>query len=481
MLSLFSMKSFVINFVLFSVLVAAALFFVHKFDLVKNKSVVFSLDNGLKDKIGILEFGSNEHFADADFFKRAKDELQAEQVDFIEADLSNMVLKVYQKGQLAFEVPIKTKGREGSWWETPSGIYKIQYKAENHFSSFGNVYQPYSLAFEGNFFIHGWPYYPDGEPVASTFSGGCIRLDDADAKKVFEVASVGMPVLVFEADSVSDDFKYAMFAPEISAQNYLVADLKNNFILAEKNSSEKIPAGSATKLVTALVAGEYVNLDKDIVVPFEAVAPNSNSILKGGNSLSAYNLLFPLLMEDSVEPAETFAAKLGKKRYINLMNEKTVSIGMKETKFVDVSGESLENVTNAQDLFLLLKYLYNNRSFLLKISSGKMDYSAYGSPVYNQFFEDNLYIGDKTFLGGQIDIFENNKSDSSTETINENGVRILSSTPVTSEGKILGSTVVIFEMSFKGQKRPIAFILYESQDVEGDIRKIKDYLEKIYS
>lgn len=439
------MKIFLLKFLMITLLVVGALFLADKLGLVKNKNVTFSFENGLKDKIGILEYGSNELFADADFFKKAKDELQVEKVDFIEADLSEMKLRVYKKGEFAFEVPIKTKGREGSWWETPSGIYKIQSKAENHFSSFGSVYQPYSLAFEGNFFIHGWPYYPDGKPVSSAFSGGCIRLDDVDAKKVFENASVGMPVLVFEKDSISDDFQYAMFKPEITAQNYLVADLKNNFVLAEQNSFEKIPAGVSTKLLTALVAGEYINLDKDISVPYEVTTATSTSVVKGGHVFSAYNLLFPLLMEDSLEPAKTFASRLGEKRYINLMNEKTVSIGMKETKFVDVTGESEENISSPQDLFLLMKYLYNNRSFILKISSGKMEQSVYGASIFNDVFKDNLYVDEKSYLGGQID--------------EENG-----------------SAFVIFEMAFKGEKRPVAFILHNSQDIQSDILKIKDFL-----
>jgi hypothetical protein len=39
-----------------------------------------------------------------------------------------MVLRVYQDGSSTLEVPIVTKGRKGSWWETPAGLYKINTK-----------------------------------------------------------------------------------------------------------------------------------------------------------------------------------------------------------------------------------------------------------------------------------------------------------------------------------------------------------------
>ncbi len=371
------MKIFLIKFSLFALLLLGVLFLLYKLDLVKDKNVIFSFENEFKEKISILEYGSNELFANADFFKKAKEKLQTEETDFIEADLSEMKLRVYKKGVISFEVPIKTKGKEGSWWETPSGIYKIQSREENHFSSFGNVYQPYSLAFEGNFFIHGWPYHPDGTPVASSFSGGCIRLEDEYAKKVFENTRVGMPVLVFEKDFESDDFKHSMLTPNVSTSNYLVADLKNNFVLAENNSSEKFYVGKISKLLTALVAGEYINLDNSIMIPFEVTSATSTSLLKGGDYVTAYNLLFPLLMENENEAGKTFADKLGEKRYVTLMNEKAVSVGMSSTNFVDVNGEGEENISNSEDLFLLLKYLYNNRSFILKISAGNLEESIY--------------------------------------------------------------------------------------------------------
>src|SRR5882724_9446532 len=116
---------------------------------------------------------------------RVKDDFISQKESFIEADLTAMQLSVYENGAVVKQVPILTKGRPGSWWETPAGLYQVQNKETNHFSSFGHVYMPWSMDFQGNFFIHGWPYEPDGTPVSSAYSGGCIRLATDDAEKLY--------------------------------------------------------------------------------------------------------------------------------------------------------------------------------------------------------------------------------------------------------------------------------------------------------
>src|SRR3989344_3348659 len=89
--------------------------------------------------------------------------------------------------------------------QTPNGVYKIRSREENHFSSIGEVWMPWSMHFYGNYFIHGWPYYPSGAPVADTYSGGCIRLSTSDAKELFGEVKNGMPVLAYAGHATQAD------------------------------------------------------------------------------------------------------------------------------------------------------------------------------------------------------------------------------------------------------------------------------------
>ncbi|HTY39835.1 MAG TPA: L,D-transpeptidase family protein, partial [Candidatus Paceibacterota bacterium] len=345
-----------------------------------------------------LVYGAWPALTNADFFRSVRDRFVAEKTNFIEADLTTMRLTVWQNGNAALTVPILTKGRPGSWWETPAGLYRIDGKEKEHFSRFAGVYMPWSLPFQGNFFIHGWPYYPDGTPVESQYSGGCIRLSTDDAAQVYGLASVGMPVLVSDRDFESDNVTYALKAPSVSAREYLVADLKSNFVLMEKDPRVVASIASVTKLVTALVATEYINLDTDILITKSMIVPTSKPRLRPGQYVSAIDLLYPLLEESSNEAAEALAQTIGRDRFIQLMNDKAAALGMTQTRFSDPSGSSADNASSAEDLFNLLKYIENNRSFILSLTTGRVEETDYGQPRYRDLENFNAFSDRSDFL-----------------------------------------------------------------------------------
>lgn len=436
--------------VVVAVLILGVGFFLNQFGKISyNYDLVFKNYLGDEQK---FEYGSWPALQNAEFFETVKEKFIDEKADFVEGDLSAMVLRVYKKGVPVHEVKILSKGREGSWWETPAGVYKIQTKEKNHFSSFGGVYMPYSMAFQGNFFIHGWPYYPGGEQVAEGYSGGCIRLSDADAESVFNLVETGTPVLVFEKDFARDDFSYNFEVPGITAQAYLAADLGNNFVFLEKNSSQELPIASITKLMTAIVSTEYINLDREAVIDSTMRATTSIPRLKNGESISAYNLLFPLLEESSNEAAAALASFLGRNRFVDLMNIKAASLGMEATHFADVSGAHEENVSTAEDLFALSKYLYNNRSFILKLSAGKLEWSVYGAAPFRDIKNLNVFYEDEDFVGGKVGM-----STAAKQTI-----------------------VSIFDLKLKKGRRPVVIVVLGSENNAEDAAKILEYIRKYY-
>jgi D-alanyl-D-alanine carboxypeptidase len=204
--------------------------------------------------------------------------------------------------------------------------------------------------------------------------------------------------------------------------------------------------------MTALVAGEYINLDSDIEVPEGANVHTSKPRLKVGDMVSAYNLLFPLLMESSNEAAETFASYLGRERFVSLMNKKAEAIGMTHTSFVDASGIGEGNISTTADLFNLAKYLYNNRSFVLKIAAGDVKDSAYGRPAFENLENYNLFSDDPSFIGGKI-----GKTSVAKETF-----------------------IGVWEMELSGEERPIVVILLGSDFVQSDALKVINWLKSSY-
>jgi len=399
-----------------------------------------------------FQFGSWSALGDAEFFKQAKDRLIDQKTDFIEADLTEMKLKVYKAGQVEKEVPILSRGREGSWWETPAGLYQIQSKEPDHFSSFGQVYMPWSMAFQGNFFIHGWPYYRGGEPVAAGYSGGCIRLSTEDAKTVYNLSGVNMPVLVFEQGFGGDSFKYNLLEDQIHAKNFLGADLKNNFAFAAKDTTSQVPIASLTKLMTAIIATEYINVEQSTVITSDMLVPTSKPRLVVGQKVSVLHLLYPLLTESSNEAAAAISKILGTEKFVGLMNGKAKAIGMRDTNFVDPAGSGQGNTSTAQDLFQLAKYLYNNRSFILAISKGSQGQSAYDPPTWQHLENFNIFQGDPDFIGGKV-----GKSSSAGETV-----------------------LSVFEIESAGIRRPVVVVVLGSENGAEDATALIGFIKNSY-
>jgi len=403
------------------------------------------------DNSEIMTYGSWPALQQPQFFQDVKNRFIKEKKDFIEANLSEKILRYYKDGRSVKEFTILSKGREGSWWETPAGLYQILGKEQNHFSSFGQVYMPWSLPFQGNFFIHGWPYYPNGQPVSPGYSGGCIRLSTAEAKALYELVSQGTPLLIFENDFENDGFVYGPRDPKVAANNYLAADLKSNFVLAEKGKNEVVPIASLTKLMTALVATEYFNVEKQITIRLNQSISTSIPRLKSGQKFSVLDLLHLLLEESSNEAAVVLAESYagGSQSFVKLMNEKARSIGMGSTFFVDASGSNKGNVSSVEDLFALAKYLYNNRKFVLTISKGQHDNLAYNKTVFSDIDNLNIFSKEENFVGGKVGL----------------------TTPAK------GTALAIFEVQIRSTKRPIVLIILGSDKYEKEMASFYSWLQ----
>ena len=401
-----------------------------------------------------LTYGALPALSDPSYYLSVKEKLIAQKASFLDANLSDMQLIVYVEGELKLQVPIVAKGKVGSWWETPAGIYKIETKEKTHFSSFGQVAMPYSLDFQGNFFIHGWPTYADGTPVSSSYSGGCIRLSTEDAAKVYELSTVGMPVIVYNEERPAEEFNYTLKAPPtVSATEYLIADLDTGAVLTQRNAAVQAPIASITKLVTALVATEYINLDKEVAVPAEAILYTSVPRLRPGENVRAYDLLFLLLQESSNEAAEALAAERGREQFVEYMNKKAEAIGLSRTVFNDPSG-ARSDMSTPEDLFKLLRYIYDNRRFVFGITTGEITDSAYGSPVFANISNFNIVKNTPAkLLGGKI-----GQTNEAGETY-----------------------AGVFSVKVGDTERKLAVIVLDSRDSQTDVAKLLNFVHSSYA
>ncbi|MCL5733637.1 MAG: L,D-transpeptidase family protein [Patescibacteria group bacterium] len=417
-------------------------------------------------------YGSWPALDNANFYNQVLENFINKKITFININLSTMQLQLYNNGVKVKQIQVLSKGRPGSWWETPAGLYKVEEKVPVDYSSFANVYMDWGIVFEGNFLIHGWPYYPDGTPVNSQFSGGCIRLSTADAKSLYGQVNIGTPILVSSANFQTDNFQ-EQYGPSISAESFLAADLKSNFIFTEKNSDQQLPIASITKLMTALVAVEYVNIENKITITPEMLVKTSIPRLRVGESISLYDLLHLLLKESSNEAAVAISYFLGPERFVQIMNQKAEAIGMTNTHFVDVSGSDWGDVSTAKDLFMLAQYLYNNRSFILKMTTNSTDSSVYGPSVFANLQNFNVFTDNPDFIGGKVGI--NGAASGTIISVFQEPFQI--NTATSSNMNINTSSTSI---SASVVQRPIMFVILGSDDYSQDAKNMLSWIKNTY-
>lgn len=397
-----------------------------------------------------LQYGIEVALSEPEYFASVLAAYQEAKTTFVVVDQVAMELAYFEEGSEVFRAPILAKGPKGSWWEVPAGRYAITSKREKRFSSFAGVYQPYTVTFQSNFFIHGVPYRYDGTPVPDDFVGGGIRLANEDAEAFYALVAADTPVLVHEVGVVNDDFLYEPKVPELETPHYLVADTKSTTILAASDLDTAVPIASVTKLMTALVAVEYINLDRDVTISYVPQVPSVIPRLQVGQTVSMYSLLQLLLVESSNEAAEYIAGVVGREKFIALMNEKAVALGLMNTTFTDPSGLDSGNVSSVGDLLRLAQYIEQNRSFLLELSVNQDVETVYKKGQFGRLENFNTIPGVPSFIGGKV-----------------------------GETLAAGQTSVSFHrVSVKGEERTIVIVILGSKNRVDDITELITYLRE---
>lgn len=351
----------------------------------------------------VLAYGPQTAFSQEPLFLDTRDSFIEEGLSFIEINLSDRQLRLFKKGVLYQSAELLGVGEAGSWWDTPSGLYQVEEKSEKEFTTIGQVYLPWLLTFEGNFVIHGLPTFPDGNAVPDDFVGGGVRLSNEAAEDLYSNVAIGTPVLVHEAEKKERDvFVYEPQIPELDTPHYFIADIDNGTVLAATDLTEAAPIASLTKLMTAVVAAEELDLDGRVRVTSPTFVTSLIPRLAERSSVSMYSLLQLLLVESSNEAAETIAGEMGRDTFIEAMNAKARQLGMMQTHFADPSGLSAENVSSLGDLYRLTKYIKENRSFIFELTAKEKIPSAYVGGEFDGLINFNEVEDMDSFVGGKV-------------------------------------------------------------------------------
>lgn len=125
---------------------------------------------------------------------------QITQGRYIDISLTDQVMVLVEDGK-ALDAYRISSGKRGM--ETPKGQFKIENKARKPWSKQYGLFMPYWMALvpSGKFGIHELPEWPSGYKEGANHLGipvshGCVRIGVGPAKRVWDFADIGTPVIV---------------------------------------------------------------------------------------------------------------------------------------------------------------------------------------------------------------------------------------------------------------------------------------------
>lgn len=133
-------------------------------------------------------------------------------------------------------------------------------------------------------------------------------------------------------------------------------DADNGKIIATKNPNSPLPIASITKLMTAMIVLDSgIDLDQYVEITPDDIdtIKNTFSRLKVGMKFRRRDLLLLALMSSENRAAHALGRTTftgGLDQFLQAMNQKAITIGMKNTHFYDPTGLTNANRATAEDL-----------------------------------------------------------------------------------------------------------------------------------
>jgi D-alanyl-D-alanine carboxypeptidase len=186
-------------------------------------------------------------------------------------------------------------------------------------------------------------------------------------------------------------------AKNVTAKAYILKDLTTGSTVAGHNADQLNPIASLTKLVTAVIARRLIPDASRITITKSIMATYGNTAdFTAGETFTASDLLYPLLIVSSNDAAEAYAQFYGRSAFIRAMNDFTQSIGAYRTSFADPSGLDPENVSTPNDMVIIIDWIRKNDPTILDttaIHAKTIRSHTWINPTH--FLSWSYYIGGK--------------------------------------------------------------------------------------
>lgn len=191
--------------------------------------------------------------------------------------------------------------------------------------------------------------------------------------------------------------------PTITAPRFLVYNRNTGETLLGSGENTQCSIASITKIVTALVVAERMNLDDVVTVKRNAAGGNLRKStwspqlqivgLEAGDKVTVRDLLRAVLVYSGCDAAQALADYMpgGSQAFVNLMNEKVRSLGATSSHFVTPFGVNANDKSSAMDMAKILDAAMDNPTFATYFKEGENQSISITITRNGTSFQKSLY------------------------------------------------------------------------------------------
>lgn len=210
-------------------------------------------------------------------------------------------------------------------------------------------------------------------------------------KKAFIAGLLSLCVMLVPAAGYADEKKAggatdSELAP--SARSAILLDADTGTIIYEKNSHDKLPPASITKIMTMLLTVEAIEdgrlkwTDKVRTSENAASMGGSQIFLEPGEEMTVDEMMKGIAMASGNDASVAIAEKIAgsEEEFVKMMNEKAAELGMKDTHFSNSNGLPVENhYSSAHDIAVMSRELLKYEQ-ITKYTGAYQDYLRKDTP-----------------------------------------------------------------------------------------------------
>lgn len=263
-------------------------------------------------------------------------------------------------------------------------------------------------------------------------------------------------------------------------------ETKSGDVITSQNAHKRMYPASTTKMMTTLVALDYVanRLGEKVTVGDEideVTADSSKANLQKGDELTWHQLFYALLLPSGNDAALTIACHVGRlashdnnlnskqaiAKFVTLMNKKAKSLGLEDSHFVNPHGlHDPEHYTTAADLE--------------KISAQALKNHTIREVVKTEVYSCNLKSGEKKWVNTNSLIINPNDLSQMQGTTHDGKQYNASATGVKTGHTDEAGRCLVFS-SDNGSKKMLAVILHSDNNIFTQANAIINTLNNEYT